>query len=675
LSTTTRRGGLPTDAPVGPPTAGRISRWIAAFGIAWLVPVGTHLLGVDWLLPPVLLVGLMSLQGAGRSLLDRLVLAVAQLFATLCAAGLVLSVWPWHLHPVPIAGCAFTALVLLALVTGRVPRLPTRVPARDAVTWLAVLAVAVLAVGPFAVRDLGGRIGLVAPGEDMARHFLLFDMIGKLGGYAFLHRSDAAAFAPSDYGFGYPQGTHLLYAVLDRFARSSAVNADPVTGMNVLLWCHVGTYVFLAMALLWAVRRVAGPGPDIASVLAVSGAVGSVLYFGDLFTAFLRGYPNELLGLALVAMLTAVLARPLAHGGEQIVAIAALVLGISFAYHLYLPFALCVTAVWAWCHRRTLRRRLAISAAVLVLPLAMITPLLNRPSGAGTLLLTPGTAIPVDRPVLWLAVLTAVAGLLARGGLRAPARRMMTVSLVVAVGMVAGLFAYQDAMVGHSVYYFEKLLHMLLVVSLVGLGAAARLLPSIPGPARLGRSARYVPVLAGIVMVALLLGVFGGQWHSGPPRSAGLRYALGLEKGLPVGGRLAVQLAQRPPRSADRTVDVVLADTPYTNFSATLFASVLRENYRYGESWYVFLSPSGAPRTLADLEAKVRASPVPVRFFVRNPHASFLVVDPERPSRPPAGSGVDPAAFGDPAAPTDVEAARYLAERYPDRVEVVELAR
>jgi hypothetical protein len=637
--------------------------------VAWLLPLAAHLLGVDWLLPPLLLAGLVSLQHAGRTLLDRLVLAVAQLFGTLCVAGLAISLWPWHLHPVPIAGCAFTALVVLALVTGRRPKLLARTPAGDAITWLAGLAVAVLAFVPFAVRDLGGRIGIVAPGEDFARHFMLYDIIGKVGGYAFLHRADAAVFAPDDYGFGYPQGTHLLYAVLDRFIRSSAVNADAVTAMNVVLWCHLGTYIFLGLAVLWAARRVAGPGPGPAALLLVLGGIAGVLYFGDLITPFLRGYPNELLALALVAILTAILARPLTHLREQVITVAALLVGISFSYHLYLPYALLVALAWAWRYRRALRRGFPVIVALAVLPLAMITPVINL-SGSSALLLTQGTALPADRPVLVLVLLAAVAGVVIRDGRRSPARRMIATAFAISLAMVTVLFAYQYALLGHSMYYFEKLLHMLLVVALVALGAAVRLLPrlSVRGRAEAGDRARYAAVLGSVLAVAAVIAAFGGPWHTKPLANAGLRYGLGMEKGSPAGGRQAVELVRRYPNTNGK-VDVVLTQTPYANFYGTLFTAVLQRNYR----WYVFVASNAPQRTLADLEAKVSSSPVPVRFFVRDPRASSFVADPNHPWQPDAGRGVDPVTFGTSRVPTNMQAAQYLARRYPDKVEVIVL--
>jgi hypothetical protein len=669
LSTSTRSDVTVAHRPAGRP-ARPVARWIGAFTAAWGVPFLTHLVGLDWLLPLVVLVGLMALQRAGRTWLDRLVLAVAQLFGTLCVAGFVLTVWPWHLHPVAVAGSALSGLLVVAAVTGRRLELPARLTPGDVVVSLCTLAVGLLTVVPFAVRSAGERIGLVATGEDMARHFLLFDLVGKVGGYPFLHGAP-----PAGYGTGmqnYPQGAHLLYAVLDRFARSSNVNADGVTAMNALLWCHLGTYLFFVVAVLWSSRRVSGPGSTAATVLPILATVVGVLYFGDLLTLFLRGYPNEMLALSLVAILTAILARPFSHTGEQIVTVAALLLGISFSYHLFLPYAAAVAAAWAWFGRGRLRhRRGVLIAAAAFLPLLVVTPLANKPSGTPTLLLAPGTAFASDRVVIGLVLACAVLGLVARGGRRAPDRRLLLLAIGAAGALVALLLAYQYVAVGHSVYYFEKLVHMLLVVALVALGAAGRLLPHVQ-LGTTGAFRRVVPGLVGAALVTLFLASFGGRWHLQPFGSHGVRYVLGMERGSPWGGQMAVAFTRLHPDGAGK-VDVVLTRTPYSNFYATLFTAAMQRNYQHGERWYVFLSPAGKARTLADLDAMVRDSPVPLRFYVQNPRASYLVTDPAHPRRPEPGTGVDPAAFGDPDALTNMEAAQYLAGRYPDRVEIIRL--
>jgi hypothetical protein len=237
---------------------------------------------------------------------------------------------------------------------------------------------------------------------------------------------------------------------------------------------------------------------------------------------------------------------------------------------------------------------------------------------------------------------------------------------------VALLAAYQFVMLGHTLYYFEKILHMATVVMLVALGAAVRLLPAQPASRAAGRTPwvwRLAPGLAVVVAVAAFMIVLGGPLHLTPLGGSGLQYAVAINRGSPLGGRDAIRIARRYPD--DGKVNVDLMHTPYANFYGTLFGSVLRHNYRYGADWYGRMYPPGKAMTPADLERMVLDSKVPVRFFVQSEKASFLVLDPDHPNRQRPGPGVDPAAFGDPAAPDNITAVTSLAARYPDRVEVV----
>jgi hypothetical protein len=161
----------------------------------------------------------------------------------------------------------------------------------------------------------------------------------------------------------------------------------------------------------------------------------------------------------------------------------------------------------------------------------------------------------------------------------------------------------------------------------------------------------------------------GGPGHT-RPGSPGLRLASGVDNGSPAGGRDALLMTRRFP-DAGGAVNVDLMSTPYRNWLATYYGSVLQRNYRYGHDWYIFLSPHGPPKTLADLETMVTTSPAPVRLFVFHPRASMLVIDPANPNREWTRPGADAAAFGDPAALTNMQAAEYLAGRYPGRVEVL----
>jgi len=636
---------------------------LAAVAAAWLVPLATHLVGVDALLLLIIVAGLVSLQRGGRTLVDRLVLAVAQLFGALCIAGLLFSVWPWHLHPVALGGSALTALVLLAVATGRRPALPGRARPADWLVVLGVLALGVLAIEPFALRDLGGRIGLLVPSEDMARHFLLTDAIGQVGGYAFLHSDAFAAYAPPHLASGianYPQGVFFGYAVLDRFLRSAGTNADAVTGINVMIWCYVATFVFLALAVLWAVRRVAGAGRGVGALLGALGGTALYLYFGDPVSIFTRGYPGELAALALVAILTALVVRPLAHTGEQILTVALLLVGVAFTYHLFLPYAGLVAAAWAWRDRRRLwgRRRVLLFGCAL-LTFALVTPVLNLYAVA--LLVSRGTALATDRPAT-IALLGVVGvGLTLRRGLRSPARRMMAFALLAALAEVGALLVYQYAQIGHTIYYFEKTVHLLQIVALVGLGTLVRLAPR----------RRPAPVCVGLLVISVALVGFGGPTHT-MVGSHGLRLATGIDKGSPQGGRDAILMARRYPSGGGK-VNVDLMHTPYANLFATYFGTAMQRDFRHGSAWYGFLNPVDTPRTLADLEQMVCDSELPVRFFVQDPAASFLVLDPVHPNRPAVPPSPLPAAWGDPAALTNMQAVQYLATRgrCPQKVEMV----
>jgi hypothetical protein len=591
--------------------------------LAWVLPLLTHLAGLDAVLPVLILLGLMSLQRGSRTGLDAFVVATVQLFGALCVAGLLISLWPWRLNPVPIAGFALTGLVLLAVATGRRPALPGLSRTTDLLTLAAGLAVALLALVPFAVKDLGGRIGLVAPGEDFARHFLFFDMIGKVGGYAFLHRPEAAPLVPPYLAAGietYPQGTYLLYATLDRFWRSSTVSGAAIPAMSWMIWCYVATFGFLAVAALWAVRRVAGPGPSVLVLLPVLAVAAGYLIFGDPSAIFARGYPNEILCLALIAVLTALVARPLTSTGEQVVTLAALVVGVSFTYHMFLPYAGLAALAWAWRYRSRIRLSILAPTVLVGLPAALITPVLVERATGGQQLLLKGTALPTNRVVLVLLVVAAALGTRRR-------RPLVTAQLGIVVASVLALLVYQYVSVGRTVYYFEKSLHLLAIVALVCAGTLAGKIP--PGrPAR-----RLAPALAAGLALAIFAGP-GGKL----PNSVGLRLLLGVERGSVQGGHDALLIARRYPDGGGK-INVDLMHGPYPSFFGTLFASVLQRDYRDGHAWYGFLNPSGPPKTMADLEQMITASARPVRLFVD--------------SEP------------------NLARARQLAEKYPDRIEIV----
>ncbi|GAA3231952.1 hypothetical protein ACFO1B_20495 [Dactylosporangium siamense] len=663
-----------------------IRKTAVALALAWLVPLATHPLGLDFVLPVLILAGTVAIQRGGVTLADRVMAACAQLFGAACVFGLAITLWPGHLHPTLIAGTALTALILIAVATQRTPELPGM--RKDALLAIAVAGVSVVALVPYAVRDLGGRLGLPLAGEDIARHYLLFDVIGRTGGYLFMRPEALRPFVPDAELTGianYPQGLHFSYAVLDRFARSSAHNAAPVTAVDVMMWLLVGTYLLLVLAILWAARRIAGPGATNARLLPVLALVAAWLVLGDPVTVLSRGYPNELAGLACAAVLTALVARPLTRLGEQTATVALLLVGISFTYSLFLPYAGIVAALWA-VRARLWRHWWAWVVAVTVGGLAAIGPLTAAQASSGDQLLLNGTARVVDRPATALLVALAAVAVLQRrrvavlqrrrvAALRSrtdavlrsskalrsskvfQSRNVAAFALATAGAMAVGLGTWQIVTIGRPVYYFDKLLHLLIVVALCALGGLARF--------------RWKWTAAAVAApVALFMLVAGGEWHT-TPVAPGVKLALGRDRGSPEAARDALLIARMFPDGGN-AVNVNLMGSPWRNWSGTLGAAALQGQYRQFPGWSALLYPGGKGGTMADLDRLVANSPVTVRFFLHDPTASLLVVDKDHPNRPAVRAGQPlPVAFGDPAAPSNFEAARLLAATYPTKVQLV----
>jgi len=344
--------------------------------------------------------------------------------------------------------------------------------------------------------------------------------------------------------------------------------------------------------------------------------------------------------------------RPLPHAGDQVVLLALLLVGVSFTYHLYLPFAGLVVLVWtvrAGLWRPGRRRILVVTALALLVaaPVLLLTPVLTLRAASAANLGSAGTALPVDRPMTALLAGLVLVGLLAKGGLRAPSRRGGLAVLVAAVAVSAALGAYQLITVGRTVYYFEKLAQAGIVAGIVLLGTLARLVPRFG--VRADRARPVATALVPALALCLVLAAAGGPWHT-RPGSLGARLLAGAEAGSPAGGRDAVALARRYPGGAGRlTVD--LTTTPYRTWLGTYIGSVLQRRYRYGHAWYGFLNPANPPRTLAGLEALVAASPVPLRLVVTDPEGRALLEDPAHDW-------------------TNAAVADYLAAKYPATVEV-----
>ncbi|MGH3647273.1 MAG: hypothetical protein ACRDTM_08860 [Micromonosporaceae bacterium] len=620
------------DAPAPDAGAGRRRRWMlvgSGVAAAWVLPVGTHLMGVDWLLPVVIWVLTASLLRSGRSLLDKLVLAAVLLVGAVSVAGLVLSVWPWGLQPVPVAGTALTGLVLIAVLLRRRPSLPLTPRGSDlAALGSGLLAAAVLLL-PYLGRNFERRISLVILGEDMARHFSLYDSIGLIEKYAFFDRHESAPYLL--YGMQtYPQGSHFLYALLDKFLRNGAPAGDSISSFDHYVGFHIAGYAAFAVLVFWAARWVT-PGtvhgwPKVAIYTFVMAAVT----FSELIAMFVRGYPGEIMGLALLAVLIALVARPPRYSRELIVMFAALLIGISWAYFFLLPISGAIAIAALIGHRRRVLRHwlTTLVAAAVAIPMAFMPYVLMYTDRVSALadLLPRGPVEGVNRPLTVGIAALLLAGLAAAP--RSPVWRMMGVQLVIVASLTILLGVYQLVAIGHLSYYFDKAGHALFVATLVGLSGVTPLLARIhrrTGGRTAAASDRRRRLLEVAVAVLVVFGIFAGFGAvplqrpsvkgNEPIRNVswGTAYAVGHLQNRRV-GMVVDEVLRRYPEPDGRLTQVIMPHKDHSYLS-TLFVSVLHRDY----GTLIRVPKSATPLYFfEDTDVTVPDFPLPRRIIVIN---------------------------------------------------------
>ncbi|GAA3386553.1 hypothetical protein [Cryptosporangium minutisporangium] len=610
---------------------------LLAVPVGWVLPWLTHEVGADGVLPILLLLSIASLLRGGRTLLDRLALALLVMLGVISAAGLLFSVWPWGLDPVAVARAGFLSLVAAGLLTRRAPRLPTRVTWGDALLVVGGVAPALFLWSAFWGKSSAERVAMMIGAEDLARHFTIFDTIRSVGGYLPFHRDDVTQEVIPGL-VEYPQSSHLFSALMDNFARSSTELDDGLVAFDhYLAWNLVG-YGILSFAMVWGVRWVAGRALRgwrlVAAVAVITGCTGG----GYLVSLFDRGFPSEAFGLALLAMVLAIAARPVRGSREQALLLAAGLVGVSFAYYFFLPIAGAAALVWAWTFRRSpLRgpRWGTLAIGVVAAPLVLYWPVLSLTAGVSpTRALLPDVGIPeLDRRIVIAMCVLVLLGTLTTAGRRNPVWRSVAAQVVLALLMVAAIGGYQLARTGGVSYYFEKAVHAVLISCFVGLGAVALLLPIDPfrwgaghtgAAAALRRLAAFaLPAGASVIAAALAYGVLvptrmvetrtserGGMTEPAPGTSRGRAFhADALWR--PPDGKAAVNTYRRFPNGDDGRVTIVV--TAYRLYVPSLFLAGFR---RQGGEAFIPVSGLNGTKEIATLEHVAEVSPKPVRFVV-----------------------------------------------------------
>ncbi|WP_410809330.1 hypothetical protein [Micromonospora sp. 067-2] len=621
--------------PPTPPAARRpgIGLLLAVLLACWLLPFAANAVHAAWLLPPLVLFGTASLLRSGRTLLDRVVLALVLLAGLTCAAGLAFSVWPWGLHPVPVAGLAFTVLTLTAVLSRRAPRLP-----RPGWSDLASLAAAALAAGYLATPYLrasgfGQRLNLAMVGEDNGRHPALFDVIGRLGGYLFLDPDTAREQIFSGL-VHYPQGWHLTTALLDGFLRSSGPAPTGAALMDhYVLWC-LATFGLLVLALIWAAQHVAGPLHPLRRLVLIV-AVTALVLGTELPRLLVAGYPSEMFGLSLAVILIALVARPLHRLREHLILVGALLIGIGFSYYLFLFPTGAMVLCWLIADRRRLRTRPGTVAiiAVFTAALAPLTALLGLlVAGQSEALAAPGGTPPFETYnamlVLGTVVLAAVFTRTNRG--ESTWRRFLVV-LAVALLFSAAMAAVNLANGTQPAYYFGKTAHLVIVVLVIGTAALARLLP-VPVESTDSEARRPItgalPSLAtaALVIVALLAGTGLIGWTGGIFHRSGSN------------GTWAKDWAKRDVRAITRSASVTaIAYRNYPAIPGTVTLVVDKQGLQgYRESIFLSAMQGTSGQTEPGIYFRIydepartgeilRRVPRPLRLVVADPAAQQAI--------------------------------------------------
>ncbi|MDH6124181.1 hypothetical protein [Kitasatospora sp. GP82] len=639
----------PKDSEVHRTRPGRLDPALLSVAAALLVaPPLLHLLRAD-LLTLALLWGLTALQFRSRlTVLDRLALSAGLLTGWCCLLGVLASLWPWGLHPVALAEA--TVLPLAAAVLTRPQCIRPGFPLADRLLLLAVAAVGWFYLGPLLDKDATGRLAALFHGEDLARHFALYDSVLRFGGYLVFHREQAAV-ALQDGFQSYPQGSHLVLAVLTAFARGGTATPEALVSLGAFTLLVGALLAACVAAALWAVCRVAGPAFGGWAVLPLCALTGGYLVLVEATPLLFAGFESEIFGLALFALLTALVLRPLARPGEQLLLMGSLTVGLSFVYYLLLGAAVPLLLIWAVVHRRRWRpvRRAASAAAVLTGAAAALPVLANwQQADSASVLAMPGAVYPIARHLLLPLLALTVLGLLTRAARRNSVRRAALCAVLAVAGLALSLREYQIASTGSTAYYYEKLLHQLVVVGVIALAAAV--VPLFGSPerrsptvgttewrARAGRPLRalWAGTAAFALLAVLVLNAQPDKWitRSGWQDSSGAVYRHG-GRAAPFSAALVTAVnATRPV--PDPRIGVLLTEPRQGEdprfYEGNLWLGVLaRDN---GCSWraWIWGRWRRSPQQIVDF---ADSSSVPLRVYLDDPE---LAADTERlagPDRP-----------------------------------------
>jgi hypothetical protein len=511
-------------------------RWLAGLlCAAWLVPLALHQLRLDVVQLVILLLAVASILRSGTNIVDRLMLAASLLAGALLALGLLFSIWPWGLQPIPVGGTCFSLVAAAGWLIQRRPSLPRRLLGSDVVVVGSGLFAFWAAYAPVARLTAVKRFTYSATAEDRYAHFALFDTIHRLGGYTFLHPNRAVASVQAPTEIVYPMGSHFLYAMFDTFLRSTTATGPLLPEFNRYFIYVLAAYAFLITALVWAARWIAGPLVTRWRRIFVCSIVAGLAIGGPFVVMVETGFDSQVAGLAFLVLAVAATVRPPRVVREHVLIACSLVIAVAYAYNLYAAIAVLGLLTSCLIYRGRLRRywRFTVVTVLASCAIGLYPSALSLASGfnAQAQALSKGVGVPVSIPLMIVLALAIVASMGSGVSRRLPVCAAMTAYVVIAVVVIVAFGAFQIVSRGQTSYYYDKLLMAGYVVCMIGLGAVGISLRRLPAPSRPGgwliplREAPVAVVSAavGLSLAALL------QW--GPHPSGG---------SLPFWGRTAL---------------------------------------------------------------------------------------------------------------------------------------
>ncbi|MCF2526822.1 hypothetical protein [Yinghuangia soli] len=528
------------DVPAGPegsPVAARPHpvRVLLLLAAAWVLPVLTHLVKADILLLALIWLGVASLLRVGGTLLDRMMVALGITMGGILTGGLLFSVWPWGLHPVPVAGTSFTVLILIGYLANRRPKLPRRVIGSD----LVVLGSGILAWFMLAYPLLGASTArrlqffMTNHTGDRQRHFSMFDAVHQVGGYTYFDVSGAEKVLAPFFADQYPNGASFFYSFFDIFMRSNTDGGGGVAAYERYVWLTFLGYALLVMFVVWGARWIAGPVLFGWKRTLVLTSVGVYLATGMMMHPAFDGFDSEVLGLVGLAFGVAVLARFPNRPLEQTLAVVSALIIVAFTYQLFLPMLGAGAVVSMWIYRKRLLPKwkgitliAVLGAPVALFPL-VVPHLLNSALTESGQFALDGFNRRYPRTVLiGIVAAIAVAYVMRRCTRRATSMVVMAGQLGAATMVLAALAAYQWHAIGRTSYYFEKAIHGWVVIVLMGTGVIGLILRSdLSGAASKVRASswrgrlRTVAMNGAAAFLALILA--GGMIWGGPTYASG----------------------------------------------------------------------------------------------------------------------------------------------------------